>query len=157
VVFTRRAEALVGASPVFDRIRGDAFATVWRWADAVEAYRRVVDAAPRDHRGWRMLARAYGSLSDDQNALDAANAGLALAPYDEALLRSRALALSSLGFPDAEAARQKWLAHRAPDAQPSLLSACERAHEVCRRDRQPIPHYTLAPPTKPFHASVDSR
>jgi tetratricopeptide (TPR) repeat protein len=156
-VFTQRAEALVGASPVFDRIRGDAFARVWRWAEAVEAYRRVVDAAPRDHRAWRALAQAYGSLSEDRNALQAANAGLKLAPHDEGLLRSRALALSSLGLAEAEAAKREWLAHRAPDAQPSLLASCERAHEFCHRDRQPIPHYTLTPPTKPFHATVDSR
>ena len=155
VAFTKRAEALVGPSPTLDRVRGDAYARVWRWAPAAEAYRRVTAAAPLDYRAWRDLARAYGSLSDDRNALGAANAGLRLAPRDESLLRSRALALEALVDPSAERAKRRWLGHRDPDAQPGLLASCEREHQRCRRDRQPIPHYTLAPPTKPIHASAD--
>jgi len=157
IAFSRRAEALVGHNPVFDRVRGDAFARVWRWKEAAEAYRRVVDAAPRDPGAWRNLARAYGSMSDDERALRAAEAGLALAPRDESLLRSRALALGSLDHPAAGEARQEWLSRRAPDQQPALLASCEQAHESCRRDRQPIPHYTLTPPIKLFHASMDPR
>jgi tetratricopeptide (TPR) repeat protein len=153
--FLRRAETLVGAQPVFDRVRGDAFARVWRWEAAAVAYQRVTDAAPLDWRAWRNLARAYGSQSDDQNALFAADAGLRLAPRDERLLRSRALALESLGRPEAAEARARWLAHRSPDGQPQLLAACEREHQRCRRDRQPIPHYTLAPPAKAIHATAN--
>ena len=155
VAFTRRAEALIGANPVLDRVRGDAYARVWRWKQAAEAYQRVAEASPLDWRAWRDLARAYGSLSNDLNALSAANAGLRLSPRDESLLRSRALALESLGRPEAAHAKEKWLAHRAPDAQPQLLTACEKEHDRCRRDRQPIPHYTLLPPRKAIHASVD--
>jgi tetratricopeptide (TPR) repeat protein len=155
LAFTKRAEALIGPSPVLDRVRGDAYARVWRWSRAVEAYQRVTDASPLDYRAWRSLARAYGSLSDDENALRAADMGLHLAPRDESLLRSRALALEALGDPDAAEAKRQWLAHRSPDAQPALLATCEQAHQRCRRDRQPIPHYTLAPPTKIVHASVD--
>lgn len=152
---TRRAEALVGASPVFDRVRGDAYARVWRWKQAAEAYRRVVAASPGDFTAWRSLAQAYGSLSDDPLALAAAEAGLQLAPRDEGLLRSRALALESLGRPNAAAARDRWLAHRKPDATPRLLAQCEQDHARCRRDRQPIPHYILSPPRKAIHASAD--
>jgi len=155
VAFTRRAEALIGANPVLDRVRGDAYAHVWRWKQAAEAYQRVAEASPLDWRAWRDLARAYGSLSNDLNALSAANAGLRLSPRDESLLRSRALALESLGRPEAAHAKERWLAHRAPDAQPQLLTACEKEHERCRRDRQPIPHYTLLPPRKAIHVSVD--
>jgi Flp pilus assembly protein TadD len=155
VAFTRRAEALVGPDPVLDRVRGDAYARVWRWSEAAAAYQRIAEASPLDWRAWRELARAYGSLSDDQNALSAADMGLRLAPHDESLLRSRALALESLGRPDAARARERWLAHRSPDAQPQLLAACEKEHQRCRRDRQPIPHYTLSPPRKAIHASVD--
>lgn len=155
VVFTKRAEALIGPSPVLDRIRGDAYSRVWRWGPAAEAYQRVADAAPLDYRAWRDLARAYGSLSDDLNARAAADAGLRLAPRDESLLRSRALALEALGDPAAERAKRRWLAHRKPDDQPALLATCERAHQRCLKDRQPIPYYTLTPPTKPIHASVD--
>lgn len=155
VAFTNRAEALVGPRLAFDRARGDAYARVWRWSQAAEAYQRVADASPLDHRAWRDLARAYGSLSDDRNALAAAEAGLRLAPRDESLLRSRALALEALGDAEAEHAKRRWFAHRKPDEQPALLTNCEQTHQRCRRDRQPIPHYTLTPPTKPIHASVD--
>ncbi|MFW2386831.1 MAG: multiheme c-type cytochrome [Polyangiales bacterium] len=153
--FLRRAEALVGPTPVFERVRGDANARVWRWKAAAAAYRRVVDASPLDWHAWRDLARAYGSQSDDLNALSAANAGLRLAPRDESLLRSRALALESLGRPEAPQATARWLAHRSPEEQSKLLAACEREYQRCRRDRQPIPHYTLAPPRKPVHAAAD--
>ncbi|MFZ1865447.1 MAG: multiheme c-type cytochrome [Polyangiales bacterium] len=156
VASTRRAEALIGSNPVLDRIRGDAYARVWRWTRAAEAYERVTRASPLDWRAWRDLAQAYGSLSDDRNALMAAEAGLRLAPRDESLLRSRALALRGMGSPEADDAQQRWLAHRAPDDQPALLSTCERTHDRCRRDRQPIPHYTIAP-SKAVHASVDPR
>jgi tetratricopeptide (TPR) repeat protein len=157
VAFTRGAEALIGPNPVLDRVRGDAYARVWRWKKAAEAYQRVVDASPLDSHAWRDLARAYGSLSDDQNALSAADAGLRLSPRDEHLLRSRALALESLARPEAARAKESWLAHRAPDVQPQLLAACEKEHQRCGRDRQPIPHYTLLPPRKAVHASVDPR
>ena len=155
LAFTRRAEALIGPSPVLDRVRGDAYARVWRWSQAADAYQRVAEASPLDSRAWRDLAQAYGSLSDDENALLAADAGLQLAPRNESLLRSRALALESLGRPEAARAKARWLAHRTPDAQPQLLGACEKEHQRCRRDRQPIPHYTLLPPRKAIHASLD--
>jgi hypothetical protein len=153
---TRRAEALVGPSPVLDRVRGDAYARVWRWKKAAAAYRRVVDAAPFDWKAWRSLARAYGSMSDDLNALGAAESGLRLMPRDESLLRSRALALESLGRKEAASAKERWLEHRAPDAAAQLLARCEQDHARCRRDRQPIPHYILSPPRKAIHASADS-
>jgi tetratricopeptide (TPR) repeat protein len=155
VGLVQRAEALVGPSPVLERVRGEAYAHVWQWTRAAQAYERVTLASPLDWRAWRDLAQAYGSLSDDPNALAAADAGLRLAPHDEGLLRSRALALEGLGRPEAELARQQWLSHRIPDDQPALLFRCEQAHDRCRRDRQPIPHYTLAP-AKAFHASLDS-
>ncbi len=155
VAFVARAEAFVGTHPVLDRARGDAYARVWRWKQAAAAYQRVTDASPGDPRAWRDLARAQGSLANDEKALAAADAGLRLAPRDEGLLRSRALALESMGHPEAADAKREWLAHRAPDAQPQLLASCERAHQRCQKDRQPIPHYTLSPPTKHFRASLD--
>lgn len=155
VAFIRRAEALFGPSAVLDRLRGDAYAAVWQWSRAAKAYARVAEAAPRDPRAWRDLARAYGSLSRDRDALSAAEAGLRLAPRDDDLLRSRALALEALGHRDAGNAKNRWLEHRRPDAQAGLLARCERSHDRCRRDRQPIPHYTLTPRTKVIHASND--
>ncbi|MDH3199758.1 MAG: multiheme c-type cytochrome [Myxococcales bacterium] len=158
VAAARRAEALVGPHPVFDRVRGDAYARVWRWSEAAEAYRQVVEASPGDWTAWRALARAYGSLADDQNALAAAELGLRLAPRDESLLRSRSLALTSLGHPDAAVAEEAWLQHRTPDSAPKMLAACERDHVRCRTDRQPIPQYTLSPPPrKAIHATAKLR
>ncbi|MCZ6806256.1 MAG: multiheme c-type cytochrome [Deltaproteobacteria bacterium] len=158
VAATRRAEVLVGPNPVFDRVRGDAYARVWRWSEAVDAYRRVAEASPGDWTAWRALAQAYGSLTDDQNALIAADAGLRLAPRDQSLLRSRWLALSGLGHSDAALAEEVWLRHRSPDSAPKMLAACERNHVRCRTDRQPIPRYTLAPPPrKAIHASAKRR
>ncbi len=157
VGFTRQAEALVGPNPVLDRVRGDAYARVWRWKEAAEAYQRVADVSPLDWHAWQDLAQAYGSSSDDLRALSAADAGLHLTPRNESLLRSRALALEGLERPDTGSARDRWLAHRVPDSQPRLLSTCERAHQRCSRDRQPIPHYTLSPPRKAIHAGVDPR
>jgi tetratricopeptide (TPR) repeat protein len=154
VGFARRAQALIGPSPVLDRVRGDAYARAWRWTEAAGSYRRVVETSPMDWRAWRDLARAYGSLSDDRHALLAADSGLRLAPRDEGLLRSRALALESMGHPEARSAKERWLAHRTPDAQPGLLAACERKHQRCRRDRQPIPRYGLSVPTKAIHAAA---
>ncbi|MGD8824364.1 MAG: multiheme c-type cytochrome [Myxococcales bacterium] len=154
VALARRAEALIGPSPVLDRVRAEAYARVWKWARAAQAYERVTRASPFDWRAWRDLAQAYGSLSDDRKALAAAEAGLRLAPHDEGLLRSRALALRGLGRPEAELAEAQWLSHRAPDDQPALLFHCEQAHDRCRTDRQPIPHYTLTP-AKAFHARLD--
>jgi len=157
VRFAGRAEAIVGPHPVLDRARGDAFALVWRWQEAVTSYRRVADASPNDPSAWRSLARGYGSLGQDNEALSAAERGLALSPHDESLLRTKALSLRALGDPRAAEAERMWLAHRTPDVRPALLAACERSHEVCAKDRQPIPHYTLVPSTKRFHASLDSR
>lgn len=153
----RRAEALVGKQPTFDRVMGDAYARVWQWKRAVAPYARVVAASPGDPTAWRNLARAYGSLGEDEKALEAADAGLELVPNDETLLRSRALALESMTHPDAADARTRWLAHRSPDEQPALLAACEGEHESCRRDRQPIPHYPLTPLTKPIHSGSNPR
>lgn len=158
IAATKRAEALVGPNPVFDRVRGEAYSRVWRWSEAVAAYRRVVEASPRDSTAWRALARAYGSLADDHNALAAAELGLRLAPRDEGLLRSRSLALTSLGHPDAALAEEAWLQHRSPDSAPKMLAACETNHVRCRTDRQPIPHYNLRPPPrKAIHASAKHR
>lgn len=157
IALARRAQSFIGPSPVLDRVRGDAYARAWRWTEAAESYRRVAEASPLDSRAWRDLARAYGSLSDDRRALVAAEAGLRLAPQDEGLLRSRALALEGIGHPEASSAKEEWLAHRAPDAQPRRLATCERKHQRCRRDRQPIPRYTLSRPMKAIHASADLR
>lgn len=152
------SEAQLGPHPAIDRARGDAYASTWRWAEAAAAYAQVAAAAPNDWTAWRDLARARGSLGDEQAALRAAEQGLELAPRQEDLLRSRALALRALERPEAAAAQQLWLAHRRPDAQPRLLARCERTQARCAIDRQPVPVYGLrAPATKPFHGQAEAR
>lgn len=158
IAAVNRVEARVGPSPILDRVRGDAFARSWRWQEAAEAYRKVARAAPKSAHAWRDLARAAGSLGRNEDALSAANAGLRLAPRDEDLLRSRALALRGLGHPDAALAEDAWLRHRAPDSTSTNLARCERKHVRCQADRQPIPRYSLvSPPRKAIHASAISR
>lgn len=137
------AEAIVGAHPALARLRGDAYAQVWRWPEAAAAYRQVAELAPGDTRAHRDLARALGSTQDDEGALRAAAAGLSLNPRDTDLLRSQSLALSALEAPEADAAREAALAHRRPDDRPRLLRQCQEQVPGCNRDRQPVPEITL--------------
>ncbi len=141
-----RAEDILGPAARLDRVRGDALARVWRWEEAALAYRRVVDAAPGDSSAWRGLAQALGSLSANREALTAAERGLAIAPNDEALLRSRWLALAALGDSHAATAEAAWLSRRPADSTAAALRTCEQAHQRCATDRQPIPHYALRRP-----------
>lgn len=138
-----RAEALVGRHPALARLRGDAYAQVWRWPEAAVAYRQVTEMAPGNTQAYRDLARALGSTQDDEGALRAASAGLALNPRDTDMLRSQSLALSSLGADEADAAREAALAFRRPDDRPRLLRQCQEQVPGCNRDRQPIPEIAL--------------
>lgn len=113
------------------RARGRAYAQVWRWAEAAEAYEDVARRSPRDPRALSDLAQALGSI-ESPNAAAAARAGLRFGPRVESLLRTQSLA------GDREAAREAYLAHRAPDEAPALLRQCEELDEECARDRQPI-------------------
>jgi hypothetical protein len=131
------AEALVGARPALHRLRGDAYAQVWQWDRAAEAYAQAAEGAPLDDTRWADLARARGSSGDDRGALVAAQRGLALQPRDETLLRSQYLALESLGL-DAAAARDAYLAHRVPDALTSLRFECGRRDPRCASERLPV-------------------
>ncbi|MEQ9079245.1 MAG: hypothetical protein RLP09_35630, partial [Sandaracinaceae bacterium] len=130
-----RAEALVGPHPALARLRGDAYAQVWRWPDAAEAYAVAAEGAPEDESRWVDLARALGSAGDDAGALRAANRGLLLAPRDESLLRSRYLALDDA---TREPARHAYLTHRAPDALDLLRRHCADADPFCASERAPV-------------------
>ncbi|MEM9192478.1 MAG: multiheme c-type cytochrome [Myxococcota bacterium] len=139
------AEAIVGPHPAIDRARGRAYAQVWQWEEAAEAYRAVVEAAPTDTVAWMDLARALGSAGRDEDALRAASRGLALAPRNEGLLRSQALALRQLGRPEAEDAHQAFIAHRKPDQQSALRLRCAHEEPGCDRARRPVPTIPLGP------------
>ncbi len=138
-----QAEALIGAQPSIHRLRGDAYAQVWRWTEAASAYAAAAEGAPNDESRWADLARAYGSTDEDSRALEAAVRGLALSPRDESLLRSQYLALVGLHGQGQEAAREAYLAHRTPDALPELRLDCARQHEWCGRERLPVHVHVL--------------
>lgn len=133
-----RAEALVGERAALHRVRGDAYAQVWRWEEAAEAYARAAEGAPRDDSRWTDLARARGSAGQDEGALDAAVRGLALAPRHEGLLRSQYLALSRLERAGVEPARVAYLGHRVPDALSALRLECARELPWCATERLPV-------------------
>lgn len=133
-----RAQAQMGAHPALARIRGDAYAQVWRWQDAALAYRRAAASAPLDPTTWAASAEAAFSAGDARTALDAAQTGLRLAPRRESLLRSRYLALRRLGATQALNAMHAYLAHRVPDALPALRRRCAERDPDCARERRPV-------------------
>jgi tetratricopeptide (TPR) repeat protein len=141
----RRAEARVGPHPALHRLRGDAYAQVWRWEEAAQAYRAAAEGAPLDDSRWADLARALGSAGDDRGALEAALRGLLRQPRDEGMLRSQYLALAALEVPGAEAARRAYLSHRAPDALSSLRLRCGQADPQCAEERLPVHTHALRP------------
>lgn len=134
------AEALFGHHPAIDRVRGRAYAAVWRWGDAAAAYAAVTEAAPLDTEAWRDLARARGSIGEDRLALTATARGLMLQPRDEGLLRTQALALEALGDPRATEARAAHLWCRRPDVETSLRFSCDR-DPLCASRRAPLPRH----------------
>ena len=135
-----------GASgPAVDRIAALAYGQVWRWPEAAVAATAVTVAAPGDSGAWRELARARGSAGDPAGSLEAAVAGLALAPRDLAMLRSQALALQQLGEP-ADAAVQAWLRYQGPQDDEALKLACDQQVEGCFDQRQPVVRLIVPPP-----------
>ncbi|MFK7990614.1 MAG: multiheme c-type cytochrome [Sandaracinaceae bacterium] len=142
------AEAIVGAHPAIARVRGDAFAQVWRWEDAAENYRAAAEGAPLDDSRWAAFARAAGSLGQDDEALAAARRGLARNPRDESMLRSQSLALSHLESDAAAAAQEAYLTHRSPDALPTLILECGRQDPRCALERLPVHVHPLRPATR---------
>lgn len=131
--------------PAIARVRGEAYAQVWQWEAAAEAFAEVAEGAPGDVASWRDLARARGSAGDDRGAFEAARRGLALGPRDADLLRSQHLALEALdaGTPQV---REAFLRHRAVDEGPALLRRCQRSEPGCDRDRQPVPTIPMRVP-----------
>ena len=136
-------EALIGPHPALHRIRGDAWARVWRWEEAARQYEMVTEMAPLALSGWRSLAQARGSLADDEGALAAAVRGLELQPRDEWLLRTQAVALEQLEHTGAAGARDAFVAYRLPDHAQELRFSCDRNVPHCARDRVPVPTITM--------------
>jgi tetratricopeptide (TPR) repeat protein len=144
-----RAEALLGrnSSPsslaAVHRVRGDAYAQVWRWPDAAREYSKAARLAPSDLVVWQSLAMARASAGSWREALNAAQRGLRLQPRDGDCLRVQALALERLEAPvtSTEAALTAALHWRIPDAAPAAKAACSRTVPGCAARRNPVPVY----------------
>jgi tetratricopeptide (TPR) repeat protein len=133
-----RACPLVDDEPALSRTRGEAFAQVWRWSEAVEPLSQAVRGAPLDDAGLAQLALALGSAGDPERALAVAREGLALQPRDPDLLRIQSLSATALGSPDAARAREAFLAWRVPDDGPRFRAACSRTIPGCAIERTPV-------------------
>lgn len=140
---TARAAALAAGHPAPAWVEGQALAAVWRWAQATGPLAQVAAAAPDDPAVWSELALAHGSAGAPAAALQAAQAGLRLAPRSADLLRIQALALAELGAGQADAAMAAYLEHRSPDNAPRVRSACSRGVPGCARERVPVHAHPL--------------
>jgi Flp pilus assembly protein TadD len=140
-----RAEVDSGPTAATLNARGQAYAQVWRWPGAADAFRRAVDLAPRDLRLWQALAMAEASAGRYAQALDAAQAGLRLHPRDADCLRVQALALDRLGADREAVARafDRALEYRLPDDGPKAKALCSRDVPGCANRRNPMPHYEV--------------
>lgn len=130
------------------KTRGDALAQVWRWTEAAQAYAAAAALAPEDVTVWQALAIAQASAGNVQEALAAAQRGLALHPRDADCLRVQALALTSLPADDAARARalQTALDWRVPDDGPRAKALCSKNVPGCADLRNPVPRYVASPP-----------
>jgi tetratricopeptide (TPR) repeat protein len=140
-----QAEELLGEHPSVVRVRADAYARVWRWSAAAEALTQLTRLAPGDTAAYRDLAKARFSSGDSPGALQAAQAGMALQPRDETLLRVQALALEAQKSPDAAAARAAFLFYRDADETSQARMACDKLVPNCLRDRDPVVKIDLTP------------
>ena len=133
-----QARALLApANPaVLDNIAADALMRVWKWEEAVAPARAAAEHASGNSSAWMMLARCYGSISDDKDALAAASVGLELSPRDPDLLRSQATALAALHRPEAEAALAAYDRFRSPDVSAELRISCAADSPRCSRERE---------------------
>jgi tetratricopeptide (TPR) repeat protein len=133
-----RAEAWVGSQPAIERVRGEAYAQVWRFPEAAEAFAKVTVRSPFDTAAFRELARTRMSARDARGALTAAQLGLGLQPRDEGLLRCQALALEAEHASDAQLARDAFLFYREPDDANASRLSCDKQLAQCARDRMGV-------------------
>jgi hypothetical protein len=133
-----RARALLAPAspPVLDAIAADALMRVWKWDEAVAPAKAAAAKAPQNASAWVMLARCYGSVGADAEALAAAVSGLELAPRDPDLLRSEATALAALHRPEADAALAAYDRFRSPDNSAELRIACAADSVRCALARE---------------------
>jgi hypothetical protein len=134
------AEALIGPHPSIDFRRGEAYAAVWRWEEALAAYRAAAAALPESDVAWAAVAQAAASAGHDDVVLDATTRGLAMQPRHAGMLLNRWMALQALGAPaeSVEAARAAYLRHRPSDLAPGARYRCYAEDPACARERAPV-------------------
>lgn len=139
------AEAQLGRTPAILKARGDAYAQVWRWRSAAQAFTEAARLAPRDVVLWQSVAMAQASSGRYAEALFAAQRGLELQPRDGDCLRVQALALAALGQPADEAldVALKW---RTPDDAPRARALCSAKVPGCANRRNPVPLFDARAP-----------
>ena len=133
-----QARALLpnGGPAVLDAISADALMRVWRWSEAIAPAQAAAKKAPGNSGAWMNLARCFGSVADDRDALVAATTGLELAPRDPDLLRSQAMALGGMHRPEAPAALAAYDRFRSPDYAAELRIECAADSARCSRERE---------------------
>ncbi len=144
LTFFRAAEGTIAPHPAIFASRGDAFAKVWRWPEAAEAYAQAVALAPGNSSLWRRYAVALGSAGQSEQALEACARGLQRSPRDPDLLRVQALALR--GTEQSQAAMTSYLDHRGPDNRSTIIKRCTDRSAQCARESLPVHEHSLGLP-----------
>jgi tetratricopeptide (TPR) repeat protein len=153
-----QAQALWPDHPALGYLRGEAYAGVWRWAQAAPLLAAAAARAPRDDLAWARAATAYQSLGQPILALAAAQRGLAGQPRSADLLRIQALALQLLTAPGAiaQAALEAWVARHPADDSPRYRSMCQKRDPGCVRERNPVHVHELSAPAAARTSAVDT-
>jgi tetratricopeptide (TPR) repeat protein len=140
-----QAEGWVGKHPALEKTRGELFASVFRFAEAVTHFQNAVKRNPGDIGLWQGLAASLGSSGKAREALEAAQEGLKLFPRDAACLRIQALSLRALKAPPAteEKAFEAALHWRESDLGPAAKAMCSKTQPGCAQKRNPVPVYSL--------------
>jgi tetratricopeptide (TPR) repeat protein len=141
-----QAQALWPDHPAIAYLRGEAYAGVWRWAQAAPLLAAAAARSPMDDLAWSRAATAYQSLGQPIVALAVAQRGLLAQPRSADLLRIQALALRLLAAPAAiaEAAFEAWVVRHPADDSPRYRSMCQKRDPGCVRERNPVHVHLLA-------------
>ena len=139
IALYQKAEGLLAKQPSNAFGEGLAHMNLWRFKDAATSFGKAV-TLQEDDRPLRQLAIALGSDNRPQEALQAAQRGLAIEGRDAFLLRSQLLAYRALQAPEAmQKPAQAALATYERDVEaPHVRDRCGQKDPVCRLDRTPL-------------------
>lgn len=143
--YAAAAEAIIGPHPSVDFRRGEAYAAVWRWEEALAAYHAAAEALPESDVAWAAVAQAAASAGQHELALEATARGLEMQPRHAGMLLNRWMALRALGA-SAEAvaaAHEAYLRHRPSDLASAARYRCYSEALECGRERAPVHTHEL--------------